>query len=121
MMLLTIAMLAVPLVRPGASAVAYGMALGASGAAARALEAGAIPRLYGLRHLGSIRGMVTALGERRRRSDRWRSRSDTTRRVAYGGVLRWLVVLPITVAVLGMFAPMPGPPDARRMNAHRFA
>jgi len=39
----------------------------------------------------------------------------------YSGVLRWLVVLPITVAVLGMFAPMPGPPDARRMNAHRFA
>lgn len=121
MMLLTIAMLAVPLVRPGASAVAYGMALGASGAAARALEAGAIPRLYGLRHLGSIRGMVTALGGASTALGPLALSLGHDATGGYSGVLRWLVVLPITVAVLGMFAPMPGPPDARRMNAHRFA
>jgi MFS family permease len=111
MSLLTTAMLAVPFVRPGASAVAYGMALGASGAAARALEAASVPRLYGLRHLGSIRGVVTALGGASTALGPLALSLGYDLTGGYSVVLRWLVVLPVTVAVLAMFAPMPSSPD----------
>jgi MFS family permease len=110
--LLVTAMLAVPVVRPGWSAVGYGMALGASGAAARALEAGAVPRLYGLRHLGAIRGVVTALGGA---STALGPLALSLGRDAVGGyapVLRWLVVIPVAIALLGMFAPSPTVPGA---------
>lgn len=121
MMLLTTAMLVVPFVRPGASAVAYGMALGASGAAARALEAASVPRMYGLRHLGAIRGVVTALGGASTALGPLALSLGYDVTGGYSDVLRWLIVLPVTVAVLAMFAPMPGPPDGDDANAHRVA
>jgi MFS family permease len=110
MLLLTGAMLALPNVRPGATAIAYGMALGAAGAAARSLEAGAVPRLYGLRHLGAIRGLVTALGGASTALGPLALSLGNDLTGGYTEVLRLLVVLPMTVAVLGMFAPMPGEP-----------
>lgn len=61
MLLLMSAMVTVSLVSPGWSAVGYGMLLGAAGASARALEAASFPALFGLRHLGAIRGVVTAI------------------------------------------------------------
>lgn len=121
MLLLTTAMLAVPFVRPGASAVAYGMALGASGAAARALEAAAVPRLYGLRHLGAIRGVVTALGGASTALGPLALSLGYDVTGGYSDVLRWLVVVPVIVAVLAMLAPVPGPPDGSDANAHRSA
>jgi MFS family permease len=115
MLLLTGAMLALPNVRPGATAIAYGMALGAAGATARSLEAGAVPRLYGLRHLGAIRGFVTALGGASTALGPLALSLGNDLTGGYTEVLRLLVVLPMTVAVLGMFAPMPGAPrDAPR-------
>jgi MFS family permease len=110
MLLLAGAMLALPTVRPGATAVAYGMALGAAGAAARSLEAGAVPRLYGLRHLGAIRGLVTALGGASTALGPLALSLGNDLTGGYTEVLRLLVVLPLSVAVLGMFAPMPGAP-----------
>ncbi len=111
MLLLAVAMLAVPLVRPGATAVAYGVALGASGAAARSLEAAAVPRLYGLRHLGAIRGLVTALGVSSTALGPLALSLGRDLTGGYVSVLRWLVILPVVVAVLGALAPMPGAPD----------
>jgi MFS family permease len=113
MLLLAAAMLALPGVRPGATAVAYGMALGAAGAAARSLEAGAVPRLYGLRHLGAIRGLVTALGGASTALGPLALSLGNDLTGGYTEVLRLLVVLPLSVAVLGMFAPMPGAPRGR--------
>jgi len=110
MLLLAGAMLALPSVRPGASAVSYGMALGAAGAAARSLEAGAVPRLYGLRHLGAIRGLVTALGGASTALGPLALSLGNDMTGGYTEVLRLLVVLPLAVAALGMFAPEPGPP-----------
>jgi len=110
MLLLAGAMLALPSVRPGATAVAYGMALGAAGAAARSLEAGAVPRLYGLRHLGAIRGVVTALGGASTALGPLALSLGKDVTGGYTEVLRLLVVLPLAVAALGMFAPTPGPP-----------
>jgi hypothetical protein len=110
--LLATAMLVVPLVRPGWSAVGYGMAMGASGAAARALEAGSIPRLYGLRHLGAIRGVVTALGGASTALGPLALSLGRDAVGAYAPVLRWLVVIPVAIALLGMLAPSPTIPGA---------
>jgi MFS family permease len=49
------------LVTPGWSAVGFGMAIGSSGAAIRALEAAATPRFFGTANLGSIRGFIAAV------------------------------------------------------------
>jgi MFS family permease len=107
MLLLVAAMLAVPAVAPGPSAVAYGMALGASGAAARSLEAGAFPRLYGVRHLGAIRGAVTGIGVASTALGPIALAVGRELTGSYVGVLRGLVVIPALVAVLGVFAPPP--------------
>ena len=56
------AMLAVPLITPGLLAIVYGVLLGSSGATVRTLEAAATPKLYGLRELGSIRGVYRFIG-----------------------------------------------------------
>ncbi len=111
MTLLAVAMLAVPLVRPGLSAIGYGMALGASGAAARALEAGAVPRLYGLRHLGAIRGLVGALGAASTALGPLALSLGRDLSGGYAPVLRWLVIVPVVVALLALLAPAPTDPD----------
>lgn len=49
-------------VTPGMSAVLFGLLLGAAAGSIRAVEAATFPRYYGTRHIGSIRGFVTALG-----------------------------------------------------------
>jgi cyanate permease len=49
-------------VTPGWSAVGFGITIGAGGAAIRALEAAAIPKYFGIRHLGSIRGFMASVG-----------------------------------------------------------
>jgi MFS family permease len=107
MTLLATAMLAVPSVRPGLSAVGYGMALGASGAAARVLEAGAVPRYFGLRHLGAIRGVVTALGGASTALGPLVVSLGRDVAGGYAPVLRWLVVIPVAVALLGLLASPP--------------
>jgi MFS family permease len=62
MLLLAGAMVLVPFVAPGPLAVLYGVLLGAAGSSARALEAASFPKLFGIAHLGSIRGVVTSVG-----------------------------------------------------------
>lgn len=113
MLLLIVAMLAVPAVSPGPSAVAYGMALGASGAAARSLEAGAFPRLFGLRHLGAIRGAVTGIGVASTALGPIALAVGRAMTGSYVGVLRGLILIPAFVAVLGVLAPLPRPVFAK--------
>lgn len=48
-------------VDPGWSAIGYGLVIGAAGGSVRALEGAAVPRYYGTRHVGSIRGFVAAV------------------------------------------------------------
>lgn len=47
-------------VTPGVSAVAFGMLIGASAGATRVIETAEVPRFFGIVHLGSIRGWITA-------------------------------------------------------------
>ena len=56
------ALLLLPLVSPGWSAIGYGLVLGAAGGSLRGMEAASYVRYFGLAHIGSIRGAATALG-----------------------------------------------------------
>ena len=107
MLLLAAAMVGVSFVQPGVTAVLYGATVGAAASSARALEAASFPALFGLPHLGSIRGVVvgvsvasTAFGPVALSLGR-----DLTG--SYVEVLLWLLVFPLAVAVIGLMAPVP--------------
>jgi len=48
-------------VTPGVSAFAFGAMLGAAGSMIRAVETVALPRYFGILHIGSIRGLVASI------------------------------------------------------------
>lgn len=108
--LLAGAMLAVPHVTSGGRAVAYGIAVGAAGAAARTLEAAAFPKLFGIRHLGSIRGVVTAVAVAASAFGPLALAIGHDLTGSYVPVLHVLLVLPIATSALAVVAPMPRMP-----------
>jgi MFS-type transporter involved in bile tolerance (Atg22 family) len=107
MVLLAAAMLGVPYVRPDVTAVLYGIAVGSSGAIARSLEAASIPRLFGLKHLGAIRGATIGVGVAASALGPLAVSIGHDVTGSYVEVLRLLVVIPAIVLVLALFAPMP--------------
>jgi MFS family permease len=114
--LLAGAMLAVPYVRPDVTAVLYGIAVGSSGAVARSLEAASMPRLFGLRHLGAIRGATVSVGVAASALGPLALSLGYDATGSYVEVVRPLVAIPLAVVVLGLLAPMPihtseRPPD----------
>jgi hypothetical protein len=115
MMLLGTAMLAVPHVTPGLTAAGYGMAVGDAGAAARTLEATSFPALFGLVHLGAIRGVVAAIGVASTAFGPLVFSIGREVTGSYLPLLLWLLVAPMpaaTVAIVGLVAPMPAEADA---------
>lgn len=108
MLVLSGAMIGVSYVSPGITAAMYGMAVGAAASATRVLEAAAFPRLFGLDHLGSIRGVVTSLsiGSTAFGPVVLSFGHDVTG--SYTRVLQVLLVIPVGVAVLGMLVSEPG-------------
>lgn len=48
-------------VTPGLSAVGFAALIGAAGGSMRAIEVASFPRYFGVRHIGSIRGLVAAI------------------------------------------------------------
>lgn len=111
MLLLISAMLALPHVEPGWLAALYGMAVGAAGAAARTLEAASFPALFGLRHLGAIRGVVASIGVASGAFGPLTMSIGHDVTGSYVPVLYALLVLPLTTGLLGLFAPAPQPVD----------
>jgi nitrate/nitrite transporter NarK len=111
MLLLMAAMLGVVLVEPGWTAVGYGVLVGAAGASARALEAASFPKLFGLAHLGSIRGVVTALSVGSTAFGPLALALGRDLTGSYELVLRLLLVIPVAVIVLGILAPVPTRPS----------
>ena len=110
MALLSASMIALPWVGPDLSVVLYAIGLGASGGTARAVEAAGMPKLFGVRHVGAIRGLVmslmvgsTAFGPLALSLGR-----DLTG--GYVSVLRLLLVLPVAVGVLALLSRVPHPP-----------
>jgi MFS family permease len=110
MLLLAGAMVMVPFVSPGLVAIAYGMVLGGAGSSARALEAASFPKLYGLRHVGSIRGVVTSISVASTAFGPLALSIGHDLTGSYVQVLLALLVLPIGVTALGLFAHIPTRP-----------
>lgn len=111
---LATAVLLLPVVSPGLTAIAYGAALGAAGGSARALEAAALPRFFGTRHLGSIRGLVMAMMVVGTALGPFALALGQSIAGSYVPVLRWLLVLPVGVVILGLTADTPQPAAAGR-------
>ncbi|MEW1982508.1 MFS transporter [Citricoccus sp. NPDC079358] len=59
---LAAALLLIPGIEPGWSAIVYGLVLGAAGGGLRGVEAAAFAHYFGTRHIGTIRGVATAVG-----------------------------------------------------------
>ena len=110
MVCMATAMLAVPFVEPGWSAVAYGLAVGTAGSAARALEGASFPRLFGLASLGSIRGVVAGISVASSAFGPLALSIGRDLTGSYVQVLLVLLVIPLGVAIMGLVAPMPTAP-----------
>ncbi len=110
MTILSGAMLAVPYVAPGWTAIAYGVAVGASGSSVRALEAASFPRLFGLASLGRIRGVVTSISVASTAFGPLALSLGHDLTGSYRQVLLVLLVIPVAVAVAGFLAPVPRRP-----------
>lgn len=104
---LAAAILLLPSVSPGFTAALYGAAFGAAGGSARALEAGALPKIFGTLHLGSIRGVVMTLTVLGTAVAPFLVSVGRDLTGSYVPVLRMLLVLPAAVVVVGLFADRP--------------
>jgi len=103
-------MVMVPIVTPGLLAVVYGMIIGSAGSAARTLEAASFPKLFGLAHIGSIRGVVTALSVASTAFGPLALSLGRDITGSYIQVLFLLLILPLGVTVLGLIAKVPNRP-----------
>jgi MFS family permease len=119
MLLLAGAMVAVPFVAPGLTAALYGMMVGAAGASVRALEAASFPRLFGLLHLGSIRGVVTSISVASTAFGPLALALGRDLTGSYVQVLLALLVVPVGIAVFGLLAPSPTEPRGSHDGARR--
>ncbi len=61
MVTMAAALLLIPTISPGWTAILYGLVLGAAGGSIRGIEAAAFARYFGTLHIGSIRGVATAI------------------------------------------------------------
>lgn len=107
MAMLAGAMFGVPFVAPGWSAIAYGVAVGAAGSSARALEAASFPRIFGLASIGSIRGVVTAISVASTAFGPLALSLGYDLTGSYRQVLLVLLAIPVAVAVAGFVTPVP--------------
>ncbi len=107
MLLLMGAMAGVAFVSPGWTAIAYGVTVGAAGSSARALEAASFPKLYGLAHIGAIRGVVTSINVGSTAFGPLALSLGRDLTGSYQQVLLLLLLVPVAVIVLGLLAPRP--------------
>ncbi len=108
--MLVAAMVMVPLVSPGLLAITYGMLVGAAGAATRALEAASFPKLFGLAHVGSIRGVITAISVASTAFGPLALSVGRDLTGSYVQVLLVLLIFPVAVTILGLVAKVPTRP-----------
>ncbi|GAB2929959.1 MFS transporter [Rhodococcus aerolatus] len=97
-------------VSPGVSALGYGAAIGAAGGAIRSLEAASFPRVFGTAHIGSIRGVVTAVSVGSTAFGPVLFALVRERTGAFTEALLWTSPLPLAVALVAV-AVRPPPRD----------
>jgi MFS family permease len=117
MLLMAGAMVAVPFVSPGLSAALYGMMVGAAGSSVRALEAASFPKLFGIAHLGAIRGVVTSISVASTAFGPLALSLGRDLTGSYVQVLLGLLVIPVGIGIFGLVAPMPRAPERERAAA----
>jgi MFS family permease len=96
-------------VTPGLSAILFGLLLGAAGGSIRAVEAATFPRYFGTRHIGSIRGVVTALGVGATAFGPLLFAWAFDTQGSYTAVLVASVALPALIAIAAIIVPLPDP------------
>lgn len=121
MALLSGGLVAGTVVRPGWSAVGFGMAIGAASASIRALEAAAVPRFFGVRHIGGIRGVVVAVSVGSTAFGPFLFAVVFEATGSYGSVLSGSAVAPALVVVAALVTPVPPVPLQRRDDGTRGA
>lgn len=100
-------------VTSGLSAIFFGLLLGAAGGSIRAVEAATLPRYYGTRHIGSIRGFVTALGVGATAFGPLLFAGAFDTQGSYRAILLTSAALPILIALAAVVVPLPTLPWAR--------
>ncbi|SFD85043.1 Cyanate permease [Actinopolyspora alba] len=113
MTVLAVATLGAGWVHPGWTAFAYGLALGVCTNGIRTLEAVAFPRCFGLRHIGSIRGVVHSVTVGASAFGPPLLAIGRSMTVSYRPVLLMLCLLPVAVVVAAVLTrdPPPAPPN----------
>ena len=110
MLMLAGALVWAVVVDPGWSAIGFGVALGASGSSIRALESASVPKYFGTKHLGSIRGFVASISVGSTAFGPLLFATGFEMTGSYTTVLLASVVLPLAVVVATMLV---SPPRAR--------
>jgi len=107
MLTLAGSLLLLSVVGPNGTAVLYGLVLGAAGGSLRGMEAAAYVRYYGTAHIGSIRGVTTAiaLGSTALGPIALSLAVDVSGNFTEPAV--WFSSIPIAVAVLAIFVRPP--------------
>ncbi len=106
---------------PGWRVVAYVVALGSSGGAARAVEAASFPRYFGIRHIGSIRGTVMAVMVGGSALGPYLLAVGHERFGGYGPALTTMLVIPTAVILLLVGARAPDGDLRERVRGGRSA
>jgi hypothetical protein len=118
MALLAGVMLMVPTITPGVIALLYGLLLGCAAGANRILESAATARLYGLGHLGAIRGVTRFINVAGSAVGPLLIAYGRELTGSYQAVLMWSLLGPVVVVVLALLASPPGPrPPRARASA----
>ncbi|WP_092109022.1 MFS transporter [Brevibacterium sandarakinum] len=101
------ALLMLPLVAPGWTAISYGLILGAAGGCLRGMEGATFARYYGVTNIGAIRGLATAisLGASALGPYALALGTDLTGSFALPAAL--LAVIPIGIAIVTVFTSQP--------------
>lgn len=106
------AMIIGDVVTPGWVAALYATTIGASGGLARAYEAAAIPRFYGVGHLGSVRGLTMGVNVASSSLGPILLALGFGATGSYATGLGWLLVVPAATAVVALIARIPTAPAA---------
>jgi MFS family permease len=116
MLMLAGAMVWAVVVDPGWSALGFGVTIGASGSSIRALESASVPKYFGTKHLGSIRGFVASVSVGSTAFGPLLFATGFEATGSYSSVLLTSVLLPLAVAVAALVIK---PPSARDHVAKR--
>lgn len=106
---LAAALLWATVVTPGWSALGFGLALGAAGGSVRTLEPATVPRVFGTRSLGSVRGLLSAFSVGSTAFGPLLFAFVREISGSYGLVLSCAAALPLLVAGAALVVPTPAP------------